>query len=76
MFDRHAQDLRAVSRITAGHGAELATAIVDSRILRSTPESGPRAGYHGGKHKRGSKLHMSVVGMVFFDGVLGNACKL
>jgi transposase len=28
--------------------------------LRSTPESGPRAGYDGGKRKRGSKLHMAV----------------
>lgn len=32
----------------------------DSRTLRSTPESGPRAGYDGAKRKRGSKLHLAV----------------
>jgi Transposase DDE domain len=30
------------------------------RTLRSTPESGPRAGYDGAKRKRGSKLHLAV----------------
>lgn len=29
-------------------------------MLRSTPESGERAGYDGGKHKKGSKIHMAV----------------
>jgi transposase len=28
--------------------------------LRSTPESGERAGYDGGKRKQGSKIHMAV----------------
>ena len=28
--------------------------------LRSTPESGARAGYDGAKRKRGSKVHMAV----------------
>jgi transposase len=32
----------------------------DSRTLRSTPESGPRAGYDGAKRKRGSQPHMAV----------------
>ena len=31
-----------------------------SRTLRSTPESGQRAGYDGAKRKRGSKVHMAV----------------
>src|SRR5690606_19067713 len=31
-----------------------------SRTLRSTPESGGRAGYDGHKRKNGSKLHMAV----------------
>ena len=32
----------------------------DSRTLRSTPESGNRAGYDSAKRKRGSKVHMAV----------------
>ena len=35
-------------------------AIIHSRTLRSTPESGPPAGYDGAKRKRGSKLHRAV----------------
>jgi transposase len=34
--------------------------VLDSRTLRSTPENGARAGYHGAKRKMGSKLHMAV----------------
>jgi transposase len=59
-FDALAQDLRAVLRLAAGRRAEPTAAIIDSRTLRSTPESGPRAGYDGAKRKRGSKLHMAV----------------
>ena len=53
-------DLRAVLRLAAGRTAEPSAAIIDSRTLRSTPESGERAGYDGGKRKKGSKLHMAV----------------
>jgi transposase len=35
-------------------------AIIDSRTLRSNPDSGTRAGYDGAKRKRGSKLHLAV----------------
>lgn len=59
-FEVLAQDLRAVLRMAAGREAEPTAAIIDSRTLRSTPESGPRAGYDGAKRKRGSKLHMAV----------------
>ncbi len=31
-----------------------------SRALRSTPGRGERAGYDGGKRKKGSKVHMAV----------------
>ncbi len=34
--------------------------MLDSRTLRSSPESGERAGYDGAKRKKGSKLHMAV----------------
>ncbi len=59
-FETLAQDLHAVLRLAAGRAAEPSAAIIDSRTLRSTPESGQRAGYDGAKRKRGSKLHMAV----------------
>jgi transposase len=34
--------------------------VFDSRTLRSTPESGRRAGWDGHKRVRGSKLHLAV----------------
>ena len=59
-FEALAQDLRAVLRLAAGRQEEPTAAIIDSRTLRSTPESGTRAGYDGAKRKRGSKVHMAV----------------
>ena len=59
-FDALADDLRAVLRLAAGRDAEPSAAILDSRTLRSSPESGERAGYDGAKRKSGSKLHMAV----------------
>jgi transposase len=59
-FEALADDLRAVLRCAAGRTAEPSAAIVDSRTLRSSPESGERAGYDGAKRKRGSKLHLAV----------------
>ena len=59
-FAQLADDLRAVLRLAAGRAAEPSAAVLDSRTLRSTPESGQRAGYDGHKRKRGSKLHMAV----------------
>ena len=35
-------------------------AILDSRTLQSTPESGGRAGYDGAKRRKGSKIHAAV----------------
>jgi transposase len=59
-FEELAHDLRAVLRMAAGRSEEPSAAVIDSRTLRSTPESGARAGYDGAKRKRGSKLHMAV----------------
>jgi transposase len=59
-FEQLAQDLRAVLRLAAGRDAEPSAAVLDSRTLRSTPESGARAGYDGAKRKKGSKLHLAV----------------
>jgi transposase len=60
VFEALAQDLRAVLRLASGRREDPTAAIIDSRTLRSTPESGSRAGYDGAKRKRGSKLHMAV----------------
>jgi transposase len=59
-FETLAHDLRILLRIAAGRPAEPTAAILDSRTLRSTPESGHRAGYDGAKRKKGSKLHLAV----------------
>jgi transposase len=59
-FESLAHDLRAVLRLAAGRSEEPSAAIIDSRTLRSTPESGVRAGYDGAKRKRGSKVHLAV----------------
>jgi transposase len=59
-FEALAEDLRSVLRQAAGHKAQANAAILDSRTLRSTPESGARAGYDGAKRKKGSKLHLAV----------------
>ena len=59
-FEAMAYDLRAVLRLAEGRAAEPSAAIFDSRTLRSTPESGGRAGYDGAKRQKGSKLHAAV----------------
>src|ERR671917_1597783 len=59
-FEELAHDLRAVLRLAAGRGEEPSAAVLDSRTLRSTPESGARAGWDGHKRTRGSKLHLAV----------------
>jgi transposase len=59
-FEAMAHDLRAVLRLAEGRTAEPSAVILDSRTLRSTPESGARAGYDGAKRQKGCKLHAAV----------------
>ena len=47
-------------RLADGRQEHPTAAILDSRMLQSTPESGTRAGYDGAKRKRGSKVHLAV----------------
>ena len=47
-------------RFAQGRAPEPTAAVFDSRTLRSTPESGHRAGYDGAKRKKGSKVHDAV----------------
>src|SRR5215213_2768700 len=53
-------DLRALLRLAAGRDPEPTAAILDSRTLQSTPESGARAGYDGAKRRKGAKTHVAV----------------
>lgn len=59
-FEALVHDLRAVLRLAEGRSPEPTAMILDSRTIQSTPESGPRAGYDGGKKRKGSKVHMAV----------------
>lgn len=54
------QDLRAVLRLAQGCAEEPSASVLDSRTLRSTPESGGRAALDGHKRIRGSKLYLAV----------------
>ena len=60
VFEAMVHDLRALLRLAKGRDKEPTAAILDSRTLRSTPESGNRSGYDGAKRKRGSKVHAAV----------------
>jgi transposase len=60
VFEAVVHDLRALLRLAAGRKNQPSAAILDSRTLQSSPESGARAGYDGAKRKKGSKVHMAV----------------
>ena len=60
VFEAIVHDLRALLRTAQGRDQQPTAAILDSRTLRSPPESGGRAGYNGAKRKRGSKVHAVV----------------
>lgn len=59
-FEAIVHDLRAVLRLKERRAEEPTAIVIDSRTLRSTPESGARAGYDGHKRKKGSKIHAAV----------------
>jgi transposase len=59
-FEAMTHDLRTVLRLAEGRGAQPSAVVLDSRTLRSSPESGARAGYDGAKRTRGSKVHIAV----------------
>ncbi|SRR5712692_1838499 len=60
VFAAMVHDLRQLLRLAVGRNAQPSAAILDSRTLQSSPESGARAGYDGAKRKRGSKVHLAV----------------
>jgi transposase len=60
VFGQMAHDLRVILRLAEGRAPRPTAAILDSRTLQSTPESGHRGGYDGAKRKKGSKVHLAV----------------
>ena len=51
-------DPRALIRLGKGWAPQPTAAILDSRTLQSTPESGQRAGWGDTKRRQGSKVHL------------------
>jgi transposase len=60
VFEAIAHDLRLVVRLNDDRSENPSAIILDARTLQSTPESGARAGYDGGKRRKGSKVHAAV----------------
>jgi len=60
VFEAMVHDLRILLRLSEGRTSDPTAAILDSRTLRCTPESGSRGGYEGAKRKKGSKVHAAV----------------
>src|SRR5687768_4681085 len=60
VFEEMVYDLRVLLRLSEGRASAPTAAILDSRTLRSTPESGSRGGYDGAKRRKGSKVHAAV----------------
>lgn len=60
VFEAIVHDLREVLRVAADRKAQPTAAVIDSRTLQSSPESGARAGYDGAKRRKGSKVHAAV----------------
>ena len=59
-FELIVEDLRVLLREFAGRAAQPTAVVIDSRTLRSIPESGARARYDGAKRRQGSKTHAVV----------------
>ena len=60
VFEAIVHDLRRLLREIEERAPEPRAAILDSRTLQSSPESGDRAGYDGAKRRKGSKVHLAV----------------
>ena len=59
-FEALVHDLRLLLRVLHGRAPQPTAAILDARVLQSSPESGARAGYNGHKRRKGSKVHAAV----------------
>lgn len=59
-FEAIVHDLRRLLREVDERAPDPRAAVLDSRTLQSSPESGARAGYDGYKRRKGSKVHLAV----------------
>jgi transposase len=59
-FEAVVHDLRLLVRVLTERSPQPSAAILDARVLQSSPESGGRAGYSGAKRRKGSKVHAAV----------------
>jgi len=59
-FEAIVHDLRVILRVQDGRAPDPTAAILDSRTVQSTPESGARAAYDGAKRRKGAKVHAAV----------------
>lgn len=59
-FENMAHDLRKILRMLSERDSRPTAVILDGRTMKSTPESGARAGYDGYKRTKGSKVHIAV----------------
>ena len=59
-FEALVHDVRLLLRVLQGRAPQPTAAILDARVLQSSPESGARAGYNGHKRCKGSKVHAAV----------------
>lgn len=60
VFEQMVHDLRMLLREIEGRPPQPRAAILDSRTVQSSPESGARAGYDGHKKRKGAKVHLAV----------------
>ena len=60
VFEDMTGDLRSLLRLLEGRAENPTATMFDGRTLKSTPESGERAGFDGYKRTRGSKVHLAV----------------
>lgn len=60
VFEDMVRDLRMLMREINDRMPQPRAAILDSRTVQSSPESGGRAGYDGHKRRKGSKVHLAV----------------
>jgi transposase len=59
-FEALVHDVRLLLRVLHGRQPQPTAAILDARVLQSSPESGARAGYNGHKRRKGSTVHAAV----------------
>jgi transposase len=60
MFEDIVHDLNELRRLLLDRAATPTAIVRDGQVLQSTPESGHRAGYNGGKRRTGSTAHIAV----------------